>query len=383
MGSAALYQLAKRGASVIGIDVHRPPHIYGSTHGESRITRCAVGEGADYAPLVIDSHRIWRELESELSLSHEERLFDEVGFLMIQGEGVAPLMRDKADFFATTIAVAEHFGIAHGASLRAGEIRERFPTMQVRDRDIGFFEPGGGYVRPERCVAANLTAARRHGIEPHIAEVLRIDDNGGRVVVTTSDGVIEAKQLILSAGAWNPQLLGAPIGVPLTPTRQVMHWFPIAAQQPAWAQAPVYIWVHGTGPNDYFYGFPEVDGTGAIKAAAETEDAVDPDTVERSVSDAETARFFDTHIAGRLAGLDPRRIDARTCLYTQAPASRFAIGRLPGRENIVLVSACSGHGFKHSAGIGNALSRVMLGEPETRLDAFAAPAGLLPARRDS
>nr|WP_297859265.1 FAD-dependent oxidoreductase [Meiothermus sp.] len=61
MGSASLYQLARRGARVIGIDRHRPPHIYGSSHGETRITRQAIGEGAAYVPLVLRSHQIWRD----------------------------------------------------------------------------------------------------------------------------------------------------------------------------------------------------------------------------------------------------------------------------------------------------------------------------------
>lgn len=48
MGSAASYQLAKSGAKVLGIDRYEPPHIYGSTHGDTRITRLAIGEVADY-----------------------------------------------------------------------------------------------------------------------------------------------------------------------------------------------------------------------------------------------------------------------------------------------------------------------------------------------
>ena len=67
MGSAALYQLAKRGVKAIGLDRFAPPHMMGSSHGETRITRQAVGEGRDYVPLVLDTHRIWRELEAETS----------------------------------------------------------------------------------------------------------------------------------------------------------------------------------------------------------------------------------------------------------------------------------------------------------------------------
>ena len=52
MGSASLYQLAKRGAKVLGIDQFQPPHNMGSSHGDTRIIRKVNGEGAPYFPLV-------------------------------------------------------------------------------------------------------------------------------------------------------------------------------------------------------------------------------------------------------------------------------------------------------------------------------------------
>lgn len=56
MGSAALAQLARSGATVIGFDRFSPPHSFGSSHGDTRLTRVAIAEGADYVPLVIRSN---------------------------------------------------------------------------------------------------------------------------------------------------------------------------------------------------------------------------------------------------------------------------------------------------------------------------------------
>src|SRR5271157_4045068 len=64
VGSAALYQSAKLGARVIGIDRFSPPHDQGSSHGETRITRRAIGEGREFVPLVLRSNQIWQELEA-------------------------------------------------------------------------------------------------------------------------------------------------------------------------------------------------------------------------------------------------------------------------------------------------------------------------------
>lgn len=52
IGAATLMHLAKSGAHVIGIDQYSPPHNKGSSHGEIRITRLSIGEGAEYIPLV-------------------------------------------------------------------------------------------------------------------------------------------------------------------------------------------------------------------------------------------------------------------------------------------------------------------------------------------
>src|SRR3954470_20172430 len=69
MGSAALYQLAARGARVLGIDRFAPPHDLGSSHGDTRITRLAIGEGDAYVPLVLRSHELWREIEARTGRS--------------------------------------------------------------------------------------------------------------------------------------------------------------------------------------------------------------------------------------------------------------------------------------------------------------------------
>ena len=64
VGSAALYQSAKLGARAIGIDRFNPPHDQGSSHGDTRITREAIGEGREFVPLVLRSNQIWEELEA-------------------------------------------------------------------------------------------------------------------------------------------------------------------------------------------------------------------------------------------------------------------------------------------------------------------------------
>src|SRR5512136_1235566 len=98
-GSAALYQLAKRGARVLGLDRHAPPHALGSTHGDTRITRLAIGEGAQYTPLAVRSHALWRELEHATGAT----LLTACGGLWISSPAKASKVHVE-QFFANTVA---------------------------------------------------------------------------------------------------------------------------------------------------------------------------------------------------------------------------------------------------------------------------------------
>src|ERR1700737_3442829 len=65
MGSAALWQVASRGASVIGFDQFEPGHPFGAGHGESKIFRTAYAEGPEYIPMLRAALPLWRRLEEE------------------------------------------------------------------------------------------------------------------------------------------------------------------------------------------------------------------------------------------------------------------------------------------------------------------------------
>src|SRR5579862_4060518 len=108
VGSAAVYQLARRKVRAIGIDRYSPPHDLGSTHGATRITREAIGEGAHLTPLARRSHEIWREIEREAGVP----LLSRSGLLIISGAARTSFTHVQ-DFLANTVAAARMHGIAH------------------------------------------------------------------------------------------------------------------------------------------------------------------------------------------------------------------------------------------------------------------------------
>lgn len=368
MGAAALYQLARRGVRAVGIDQFSPPHDRGSTHGETRITRQAVGEGEVYVPFVLRANEIWKELEAETG----ESLLVQNGCLIVGAADQAAQGTVRAGFLMRTRNAAEQYDIVH-EMLAAAEIRYRYPQFTPQETEIGYFEPGGGYLNPERCVAVQLARAQALGASARLGtRVLSIEPDGGGVRIVTDRGDLLAGHVVVSAGAWIPALLGAPFDGLLAPSRQVMHWFPVEPDSaPSWARSPVFIWSHGPRPSDFFYGFPSLPGSDSIKTAGEQYDtSTEPDRVERHVGPAESRDMYETHLAGRVSGLRPAASRSATCLYTVTPDSNFLIDRHPDSERILVVSPCSGHGFKHSAAVGETAAQIVAGE-SSRIDVSA------------
>ncbi|KQP69790.1 methyltryptophan oxidase [Methylobacterium sp. Leaf111] len=358
MGSAALYQLGLRGAKAVGLDRFAPPHSSGSSHGESRITRQAVGEGRDYVPFVLASHRIWRSLEAETG----ETLLTACGALVMgPGSGVSS-HHGKPDFVGRSIDAARAFAIPHEV-LDGREVARRFPQFRNLGGDEkAYYEPGGGYVRPERCIAAQLHRAGALGAEIRTGTTVRsILQQPSGVRIETDRGVVHADQVVVSAGAWTAPLLGAPFTDLLTVNRQLLHWYALDDASAYGSDAPVFIWMHGSGDTDYLYGFPPLPGETEVKVATEQyETSTQAEALERVVSPAESAAMHRHHVAGRLAGASARVTRAAACLYTVTPDRGFIIDRHPRMDRVLVVSACSGHGFKHSAGIGEAVAEEML-----------------------
>ncbi|ODT66888.1 MAG: N-methyltryptophan oxidase [Pelagibacterium sp. SCN 63-23] len=370
MGSAALYQLARRGAKVVGIDQFHPPHIHGSTHGETRITRRGIGEGEAYVPLAKRSHEIWRELEAESGAA----LLHEVGSIIVSEHDDNVVRPGRTGFIRRSIAAAQRYGIAHEI-LSAEEIRRRFPNLTPNEDEIGYYEPGGGYLVPESCVRVQIEAAQKLGASLQLGQrVIGLDASAQGVVVQLANGTrVSAAEAVVSAGSWAPGLLGAPFADILKPTRQVMHWFALDAahDRAAWRDAPVFMWPHGDSEDGFFYGFPSLDGQ-SFKTADEFYGAAsDPDHVDRDVPESDSRRMFDAHVRGRLAHAQPKAMRTATCIYTATADSAFLIDRHPLHENVLVVSPCSGHGFKHSAAIGESVAQWVLdGQSAIDLSAF-------------
>jgi sarcosine oxidase len=340
MGSAALYQLARRGTRVLGIDRFPPGHDRGSSHGETRIIRLAYWEHPSYVPLLRRAYDLWRELETT------------AGRRLLHITGIAELGSRDGRLVAGTLTSARLHGIAHEL-LTAREVMQRYPAFRLQLHYVGVLQPDGGFVEAEPAVHALQALARRHGADIRIGETVHAVElaNGG-VRVVSNGGAVEANAAIITAGAWTSSLL-PDLTLPLRPTRQVMGWFEPA--QPDLflpRRFPVFLIESEFGIH---YGFPPFGSGIKVAKHHHQDEVVNPDSYDRCVAEADV-RLIGDALAQYLPAAHGALMDAKTCLYTMASDGHFIIDRHPGTPSIVIASPCSGHGFKFAPVIGEILA---------------------------
>lgn len=365
MGSAAAYQLALRGQRVLGLERHTPAHNLGSSHGESRIIRQAYFEDPAYVPLVLRAYELWRQLEHETG----KQLLHITGGLMI-GTATNPVITGS-------LQSAREHNLPHEV-LNANEIRQRFPPFTPSADEIAVYERQAGYLRPELAVQACLEQAAHHGATLQFEETAlhwEAFPGSDGVRVTTAKGSYEAARLIITPGAWVPELM-IDLDLPLTVTRRVMYWFaPEGGIAPFLAKHfPIYIW--GFGASN-IYGFPALAGdVGGIKVAFHHDETVvdvgcTPDTIQRTVHLDEIARMRGA-LAERIPTLNGALLHTATCMYTMTPDEHFIVGLHPQHPQVVIASPCSGHGFKFASVIGEILADLAVdGRTRHEIAAFA------------
>src|SRR5262245_30722615 len=371
-GSAAIYQLAKRGHRVLGIDQFSPPHHYGSSHGETRIIRQAIGEGEEYVPLALRSYELLREIEREAG----KELLVVTGGLVLERQQSQTIMHGRRNFLAQTTQYAIRFNIRHEI-LEPHEIRKRYPQFAVTN-EFGYFEYETGYLRPEQCIQAQLRLAEKRGAKLQINEkVLTINSHGLNkgISVKTDRAVYGADKLIIAAGSWVTQFLEPSQAQHFKVYRQVMFWFRIRddiQSQFLPGEFPIFIWIFENARENVFYGFPSLDGKTIKIAIEQYVNLTNTEQVERDISVEEKNTMYKNYVLGRLPGIANACDEAASCLYTTTPDSNFVIDFYPGHPQVIIASPCSGHGFKHSAAIGEVLAELVIdGKSKIDINRFA------------
>ncbi len=357
MGSAACFNLARRGHRVLGLERHYIGHVHGSSHGLTRIIRLAYHEGPEYVPLVRRAMTLWRETGEKFG----EPLMFTTGSLEIGPEG--------GTFLAGSLAAAAEHALPHKI-MGASEINQRFQGLNLPSDHIGMFQPDGGFIASERAIVAHVKLARVAGATIHnrrpVLEWAPI--TGGGVRIITADGVYEAGRLIISAGAWLGDLVPELAAVAM-PERQVAGWFrPASPERYLPANFPVTLLEVEEGP---YYMLPSWGGPGVkIGRHHHRGERGHPDTL-RAAPGPEDEALLRRCLARYAPDANGPALSLVTCLYTNAPDEHFIIDTLPGNADVIVASPCSGHGYKFASVVGEILADMATGrEPPFDLSMF-------------
>lgn len=354
MGLAAARALAGRKERVILFERARIGHAQGSSHGRSRMIRLAYGDAA-YIPLCRAAYAAWRQLEEE---SGETLLTITGGLDLTFGE--VPSWR------ATQAAMAEA-KVPHEI-LDRDEIKRCFPQFILPDGAQGLLQNEGGVLHADRCLEALASSARHHGaVLRESEEVLAITPSEQGVEIATSQGTCSVGRVAIAAGAVTAVMIRRlGLDLPLTVSKEQVAFFrPKDPVLHGAARLPIFI-LH-LGGVLLSSGFPFMRDEGLKlmienkRPAQDGDDRPDPELVAR----------LEAQVGRILPGLEPRALRVETCRYTLTPDEDFIIDRHPEHEHIVIVSACSGHGFKFGALFGEAVGDLVMDrEPSINLHPF-------------
>ena len=354
MGSSTLYNLAKRGRRVLGLEQFDIPHAEGSSHGVNRIIRLAYYEHPSYVPLLRRAYELWSEIESVTG----EQLLYKTGSIDTAPSG--------HEVFEGSLESCLLHDIPHRV-LNHAQINEEFPGYQLPPGHMGLLQRDGGFVLSERSIVAYANAAMSTGAEIHAREVVSgwEPDQGG-VRVFTDRGEYTAERLVITAGAWTSGMV--PILDDLAvPERQVLAWLqPIDGSLYTPEVFPVF--------NAYFdegryYGFP-VYGIPGFKVGRyhHLEEVIDPDFAIKTVNSEDEA-VLRSAVERYFPKANGTTMTLKTCMFTNTPDEHFIVDLLPANSQVAVAAGFSGHGFKFASVIGEILADLAInGETEHNID---------------
>ncbi len=347
-GLATAWQLARRGvARVALVERFRLHHDRGSSHGDARITRSTYSD-ARYVRLVRVAHaEEWPRLEHD---SGRRLIHRCPGVFWGPPEG-------ELERWAAAVAAAGADGVER---LSPAEARRRFPAFGFPDAHAVLHDTTGGVVAAADTLRALDTLCRIEGV--HVLEetrVLALDPSTDPVTVDTDRGRLLAERVVVTAGAWVADLVPA-LAARVSVARQHVGYFRLELPEDRMAPPAFPVWVHLGAPGEgSHYGLPAF-GRRGVKAALHGVSAQSDDPEAQGEPEASAIARTRDFLRSQLTVSVAETLHAETCLYTNTPDEHFILGPLPGHPNVVVGSACSGHGFKFGPLTGRLLAEMAL-----------------------
>lgn len=356
-GAWTARRLQEAGRRVLLVDAWGPAHARASSGGESRMTRGAYGADEVYTRMALDSLPEWRALSARAGLP----IFHETGVLFFFPEAQA--------FLDDTMRVHRRLGLPTEL-LDATAMRRRFPQIDFTGIAAGLHEPRFGALMARRSVQTLVAEVVRAG-GCYVQAQVRPPPASGRTLseVTTERGeTFAAERFVFACGPWLGRVFPDLLATRIFPTRQEVFFFAPPPGDTRFEPGRLPGWADFNG-GDIYYGFPDLENRGFKIAHDAHGPRMDPDTGDRTPS-AEALADVRAFMARRFPDLVDRPLsEARVCQYENSSNGDLLIDRHPTLENVILVGAGSGHGFKHGPAVGRYAADLVLGTlaaPEPR-----------------
>lgn len=346
-GSAAMYQVAKRGRSVLGLEKFFPAHDRGSSHGLSRIIRLVYHEDPSYVPLLRRAYELWEDLEH---VTGSDILHITGGLDIVQPGGAHEQM------YWDSRQTAELHKIEHEV-LEPEEIHQRFPGYRLPSDYKAVYQKQSGIVAPERAILAHVKAALQFGADLKEQEAMQSWwPDGAGVVVKTAKGVYRARKLVLTAGAWLPDIVPQLQAV-IKVERQVIAWFDLLEPDRFKDNFPISIINDERGS---YYIFPPFDHPGLkIGLFHHLKEVTKADDLDRNIT-ARDEQVLREAVARYFPYANGKMSRAAACMFANATDSHFIIDKMPNHPQVIICQACSGHGYKFASVIGEILAEMAI-----------------------
>jgi sarcosine oxidase len=200
--------------------------------------------------------------------------------------------------------------------------------------------------------------------------------------VRTTDGEsLSAARFVFACGPWLPKVFPEILGQRIFPTRQEVFFFAAEAGDTRYGPAHLPGWAD-FNDGDIFYGMPDLEARGFKVAHDQHGAPIDPDVGDRTPS-AKAIADVREYMKRRFPALAERPlVESRVCQYENSSNGDLLIDRHPQWENVVLVGAGSGHGFKHGPAVGRYAAQLVNGTNKNIEPRFSLQSKAAQQRRD-
>jgi sarcosine oxidase len=340
-GLSTAWALTKAGHRVTVLEQGPIPNPLAASGDHHRIIRRAYGAASGYAQLITEAFDAWGELWEDLGAVH----YDARGFVCVSREA-----GDEAEVLLDGLQAGNY----PSEMFEPDEAVRRWPFLEPGSFKYAFFSPEGGALHCRKIAADLAMWLRANGANVYErSKVAHIDAATGRVDLE-SGSILRGDKVVVTAGAWVLKLFPE-LGFDLTTYRTALAYLePPADLREAWNEAPVILDVGGKTDG---YIIPPTGGAGLkFGSGLHKVPTSDADWNRQPVEgEGEAIRDLFAPPIARIRDYAVKEVV--TCAYTFTADERF-MAREIGK--CLVVSACSGHGYKFGASVGRRVARAIV-----------------------